>query len=122
MGAVKDIGEIAARSPAVDELLMSFLDKAISMTKAQKGTLFVVEADNEWLRLVGSRGIDQPEKGTRVKISETLLKHAISEQKPLLGKILIKSEVDRGTRVIIGLPASNLHGNGIHTPSSLAER
>ncbi len=84
LGAVKDIGEIAVRSPDVDELLMAFLDKALTMTKAQKGSLFVVEPDSGWLRLVGSRGMDQLEKGARVKISETLIKHAISEKKPLL--------------------------------------
>jgi PAS domain S-box-containing protein len=118
LNALKDIGELAVRNTDVNELLMAFLDKALSMTKAQKGSLFIVEPDNESLRLIGSRGIDNMEKGTRIKISDTLVKHVISEKKPLLvqniendPRFQKKNDPKYGTPSFLSMPVSVGRGN-----------
>ncbi len=116
LNALKDIGEIAVRNTDVNELLMAFLDKALSMTKAQKGSLFVVEPDNDSLRLIGSRGIDHLEKGACIKISETLVKHVISEKKPLLvqniendPRFMKKNDPKYGSPSFLSMPISVGH-------------
>jgi PAS domain S-box-containing protein len=113
LNALKDIGEIAVRNTDVNELLMAFLDKALMMTKAQKGSLFVVEPDNESLRLIGSRGIEHLENGARIKISETLAKHVISEKKPLLvqniendPRFMKKNDPKYGSPSFLSMPIS----------------
>ncbi|MCX5855735.1 MAG: ATP-binding protein [Deltaproteobacteria bacterium] len=84
LNAVKDIGEIVVRGQDIEEMLMTFLDKALDMTKAQKGSLFIVEPDNKRLRLIGSRGTAHLEKGTFIKIDDSLIKLVFSEKRPLL--------------------------------------
>lgn len=118
LSALKDIGETIIKKTDVDELLMAFLDKALSMTTAQKGSMFVIEPDNESLRLIGSRGIEHLEKGARIKISETLLKHVISEKKPLLvqniendPRVQKKNDPKYGTASFLSLPISMGRGD-----------
>lgn len=68
-----------------DELLMTFLDQALAMTKAQKGSVFLVDPENECLRLIGARGSDYLEVGARIRIDDSqLLKKVLSEKKPFL--------------------------------------
>ena len=84
LNAVKDIGQIALKSPDVDELLLAFLDRALAMTKSRIGSLFMVDQASGCLRLVGARGMDHLKVGTCVRIDDSLAKYVVSENKSLL--------------------------------------
>jgi signal transduction histidine kinase len=66
------------------DILAGFLDKAVAVTHAQQGSLFTVDKDG-FLRLIGSKGIDYLQEGTRIPIDNAqFLKRVISEKKMLL--------------------------------------
>jgi len=111
MNALKEISDIAVRNPNIDELLTTFLDKALAMTGAKKGSIFIVESDSGELRLICSRGINHLEKGARIKINESLIRHVLSEKKPLLVKnieddprILKKNDPKYGAPSFLSIP------------------
>jgi len=113
LNAVKDMGQIARRSPDVNELLLAFLDRALAMTKSQIGSLFMVDPASGCLRLIGSRGMDHIAVGTCVRIDDSLARYVVSENKPLLvqdvendPRIQKKNERRYGAPSFLTLPIS----------------
>lgn len=84
LNAVKDIGQLALKSPGVNELLLAFLDRALVMTKSQIGSLFLVDPASGCLRLIGARGMDHLQVGSCIRIDDSLARYVVSERKPLL--------------------------------------
>ncbi|MBN2126510.1 MAG: GAF domain-containing protein [Deltaproteobacteria bacterium] len=83
--AIKELTEVASRSLDIEDLLKLVLEKAMSVTKAQIGSVFLVEHRDNRLRLVTSRGFaSPPQKAQYVDVSKSLLGHVLSEKKPLL--------------------------------------
>jgi PAS domain S-box-containing protein len=116
LNLLKDISNVTVTGRSIDELLITFLDKAIDMTGAQKGSLFLVEPESESLCLIGSRGIDNLEKGDRIKISDSLIKQVLSEKKPLLVRNIEndprfnkKNDPKYGSPSFISIPISAGH-------------
>ncbi len=113
LDAVKDIGQIALRSPDVNELLLAFLDRALAMTKSQIGSLFMVDSASGCLRLIGARGMDHLAVGTSVRIDDSLARYVVSEKKSLLvqdvesdPRIQKKNERKYGAPSFLTLPIS----------------
>ncbi|MFH1079277.1 MAG: ATP-binding protein, partial [Pseudomonadota bacterium] len=113
LNAVKDIGQIALRSPDVNELLLAFLDRALAMTKSQIGSLFMVDPALGCLRLIGARGMDHLKVGTCVNIDDSLARYVVSEKRPLLvqdvesdPRIQKKNEQKYGAPSFLTLPIS----------------
>lgn len=74
----------AGTAPDPEDILAGFLDKAVALTHAQQGSLFTIDADG-FLRLIGSKGIDYLQEGTRIPIDKAqFLKRVITEKKMLL--------------------------------------
>jgi PAS domain S-box-containing protein len=86
LNAVRDFADTALQNSDFEELLNHLLDKALAVTNAQIGSSFVVDPAARRLRLTGSRGIEDLEKGAFINIDDTLIKHVIDEKKPLLVK------------------------------------
>ena len=84
--AIKDLANKAFQNSDFEVLLNNFLDAALTVTNSQIGSSFVVDPKTKRLRLVGSRGIEGLEKGQYINIEDSVIKHAITERKPLLVK------------------------------------
>ncbi len=85
--AIKDVANKAFQNRDFEDLLNTFLDAALAVTNSQIGSSFVVDPDTKRLRLVGSRGIKGGlKKGEYIDIDDSVIKHAITQRKPLLVK------------------------------------
>ncbi len=85
--AIKELIEIASRSLDIDYLLNVILEKAMVVTRAQIGSVFIVESEKEPFRIVASRGLESgPEKGSHIDIFESLAQYVLSHKEPLLVK------------------------------------
>jgi len=85
--AIKELTEIASKSLDIDYLLNVILDKAMVVTMAQIGSVYIAESEKDPFRMVASRGLDSgPERGSGLDILESLAQYVISHRKPLLVK------------------------------------
>jgi signal transduction histidine kinase len=85
--AIKDLANKAYHNRDFEDLLNTFLDAALTVTNSQIGSSFVVDPKTKRLRLVGSRGIKGGlKKGEYIDIDNSVIKHVITERKPLLVK------------------------------------
>jgi len=83
--AIKELTEVASTSLDNDDLLNLLLEKAMKVTKAQTGSVFMVDSEKDRFRVVASKGLEPgPEKGSYIKIDESLLRYVVSEKSPLL--------------------------------------
>jgi two-component system cell cycle sensor histidine kinase/response regulator CckA len=82
---IKELTEVAGRSLDIEELLNMLLEKTMAVSKAQIGSVLMVEFDKKRFRVVTTRGLEPgPRKGSHININDTLLQHIVSEKKPLL--------------------------------------
>jgi signal transduction histidine kinase len=85
--AIKELTEIASKSLDIDYLLNLILEKAMAVTRAQIGSVSIVESEKAPLRIVASRGLEcSPEKRSDREIFESLTQYVMSHKKPLLVK------------------------------------
>jgi len=83
--AIKELTEVASKSLDIDDLLTHLLEKAMTVTKAQTGSVFMVESEKERFRVIASKGLDStPEKDSYINIYESLLRYVVSEKSTLL--------------------------------------
>ena len=67
--AIKELTEVVSKSLDMDELLNLLLEKVMIVTKAQTGSVFMVESEKDRFRVVASKGLEWgPEKGSYIKI------------------------------------------------------
>ncbi|MBE9591921.1 MAG: GAF domain-containing protein, partial [Proteobacteria bacterium] len=82
---IKELTEVASRSLDIEELLNMLLEKTMAVSKAQIGSVLMVESDKNRFRVVTTRGLEPgPRKSSHININDTLLQHIVSEKKPLL--------------------------------------
>ena len=82
---IKELTEVASRSLDIEELLNMLLEKTMAVSKAQIGSVLMVESDKNRFRVVTTRELEPgPRKGSHININDTLLQHIVSEKKPLL--------------------------------------
>ncbi len=83
--AIKELTEIASKSLNIDELLNTLLEKTMAVTKAQRGSVFMVEPEKQRFCVVASKGLEKgPKKGSYININESLARYVVSDRKPLL--------------------------------------
>lgn len=83
--AIKELTEVASKSLDIEDLLKLVLEKAMSVCKAQIGSVFLFEPQHNHLRLIASKGYaSKTEKHQFVDVSKSLLSYVITEKKPLL--------------------------------------
>ena len=85
LDAVIEMDKFASPQSDSRALLTAFLDKAIALTSAQKGSLFLVDQEDGKLSLVSAKGIHDLQEGARIPIDEApFLKRVIADRKMLL--------------------------------------
>ena len=83
--AIKELTEVASKSLDIHYLLNLLLEKAMSVSRAQIGSVFMVESQKGCFRIVASRGLQSgPKKDSFININESLARHVVSDKKPLL--------------------------------------
>ena len=83
--AIKELTEIASKSLDINYLLNVLLEKAMAISKAQIGSVFMVESEKDCLRIVTSKGLEQgPKNGSYININESLARHVVTSGRPLL--------------------------------------
>ncbi|MEA1991044.1 MAG: response regulator [Thermodesulfobacteriota bacterium] len=83
--AIKELTEIASKSLNIDELLNTLLEKTMAVTKAQRGSVFIVESEKQRFCVVASKGLEGGlKKGSYININESLARYVVSDRKPLL--------------------------------------
>ena len=85
LSSIKEFTEAASKNSNIDDLLGVLLEKAMTVTKAQIGSVQMVELEKQRLRFVASRGIKSGAKiSTYTNMDESLAQVVISKKKPLL--------------------------------------
>ena len=85
LSSIKEFTEAASKNSNIDDLLGVLLEKAMPVTKAQIGSVQMVELEKQRLRFVASRGIKSGAKiSTYTNMDESLAQVVISKKKPLL--------------------------------------
>jgi len=83
--SIKELTEVASKILDVDDLLNVLLTKAMAVSKAQIGSVFIVESEKERFRVAATMGLESgPKKGSYININESLARFAASDKKPLL--------------------------------------
>lgn len=83
--AIKELVELVSRSIDIDSLLNALLEKATAVSRAQIGSVFMVESERQRFRIVATRGMESgPKKDSYISISESLTRTVVSTKKPLL--------------------------------------
>jgi len=81
--AMKELGEAAARRLEMPALLNMLLDRAMRSTRAQIGSIFLIDPVQGTFRILGARGInidDTPE----IPIKDSVVARVVTDKRPLL--------------------------------------
>jgi diguanylate cyclase (GGDEF)-like protein len=82
---IKELTEIANQKTDVESLLIAVLSRAMSVTKARIGSVFMVEPGGKYLRLIGSRGPGGAlKKDAFIPIEDSVMKFVVQEKSNLL--------------------------------------
>ena len=83
--AIKELTEVASKSLDIDHLLNILLKKAMAVSRAQIGSVFMVEPQKGRFRIVASSGLESgPKTDSYINIYESLARHVVSDKRPLL--------------------------------------
>ena len=83
--SIKELTEIASRSLDIDGLLNELLIKSMAVSKAQIGSVLMVESEKKRFRVVVSRGLESgPPKDSYINIVDSFVGLVVSDRKPLL--------------------------------------
>lgn len=83
--ATKELTEIASKSLDIDDLLDALLEKAMAVSKARIGSVYMVESENKRFRVVASRGIESgPRKNSYIGFDDSLARSVVTDREPLL--------------------------------------
>ncbi len=83
--AIKELTEIASKSLDIDDLLYALLEKAIAVSKARLGSVYMVESEKKRFRVVASRGIESGrKKNPYISFNDSPARLVVTDRKPLL--------------------------------------
>jgi two-component system cell cycle sensor histidine kinase/response regulator CckA len=82
---IKDLTKSVRKTLSIDDLLNTLLEKSMNATKAQVGSVLMVESEANRFRVVAARGHEpQLEKGSSINIHDTMLRQVAADGKSLL--------------------------------------
>lgn len=83
--AIRELVEFAGKSLNFDNLIHYLLDRAMAVTHAQIGSVFLVDAPSRRFRIVATQGIERDiQKEPFIDIDESVVKTVFTDKKPLL--------------------------------------
>ena len=80
--AMKELGEAATRKLEMSSLLNLLLDRAMQTTRAQIGSIFLIDPAKDNFRILSTRGIEVDAE--EISIGDSLVGRVVSDKKPLL--------------------------------------
>ncbi|HXH71901.1 MAG TPA: GGDEF domain-containing protein [Mariprofundaceae bacterium] len=80
--AMKELGEAASRKLDVASLFNMLLDRAMQVTRAQIGSIFLIDPDRKTFRILGARGIEIDTD--EIQIKDSVVARVATEKRPLL--------------------------------------
>ena len=87
---IRELTEIASRSLDIEELLKVLLEKAMTVSDSETGSILLLQSSNSSLRVVASQGISSGlEVGKMLKINDSPFQAVVNEKKT---KIISNSE------------------------------
>ena len=82
---IKELIEIASKSLDIDFLLNLIMEKSMLVTRAQIGSVYIVESEKDRFRIVALSGLESgPEKGSYIDAHKSIIQFVFSHKKPLL--------------------------------------
>ena len=82
---IKELTEIASKSIDIDDLLNTLLEKAMTVSKAQIGSVLMVESHKQRFCVVASMGLERGlKKGSYKNINESLARLVVDSRKTIL--------------------------------------
>ena len=93
---IKELAEVSGNSPEIHDLMNLLLEKAMSATKAQIGSVCIFESDKQRLYVIAAKDLEaKPKKDFFINLNESLAEIVVSNRKPFLVKDI---ETDLRTR------------------------
>lgn len=94
--AIKELTEMASKTLDIKGLLSLLLEKSMLVTKAQIGSVFVLDAERQMFRVIASKGlVFNSEKERFIKMNESLARLVLSKKQPV---VVENIETDPRTR------------------------
>ncbi|MBW2004689.1 MAG: PAS domain S-box protein [Deltaproteobacteria bacterium] len=82
---IKELTEIANKSLDIDDTLNILMEKAMAISQAQIGSMYMVESEKKRFRVIALRGLESgPKKNSYINIDESLAQLVVSDKKPFL--------------------------------------
>ncbi len=82
---IKELNEAAGKSPDSDDLLNVTLEKAMAASRAQIGSVLMLESEKRRFRIAASRSLGSgPRRNSYIKINESFGQHVVSKKEHLL--------------------------------------
>ena len=81
---IRDMTEVASRVLDIDVLLQSLLEKAMAVSSARIGSVFIYDPKGRRLQVVAHAGLNPgPEKHAYIEINRSLLRHVVQKRRPM---------------------------------------
>ena len=125
---IKELSEIARKSLHMEELLELLLDKAMTVTGAHIGSVFMVDGETQRFRIIAAKGSnDNINKDHYINIDDSIAKWVVVEKKPLLiediendSRTLKKNDPRYGSPSFLSMPI--FVGNTVSAVLNLAHK
>jgi len=93
---IKELSELSKKSLNIEDLMELLLDKAMKLTGASRGSIFMVDEASNRFHIIASKGSDNEVPiGNFVDIDDSVVKWVVVEQKPLLVE-----DIEKDTRTL----------------------
>lgn len=83
--SIRELTEVASESLDLDKLFSVLLEKAIAVSRAQVGAVYIVDKQNKSFVLAASKGMDtRSPAGNRIEFNKSPMLRVLSDKKPVL--------------------------------------
>ena len=93
LGTLNDLVEMAAKIPKIEDLLSHVLERSMRAVNARIGSIMLLDAERQTLRLAVSRGLEVSAAGAEVKVGEGIAGRVVS-----LGEAVLVENIETDPR------------------------
>ncbi|MBN1847886.1 MAG: GAF domain-containing protein [Deltaproteobacteria bacterium] len=95
--SIRELTEVASKSLNLDELFSVLLEKAIAVSRAQVGAVYMVDKQNNCFVMAASRNIATTSSTeNRIELNKTPMFRVLSEKKPILVPMASFTKIQNG--------------------------
>ena len=82
---INDLTAIVSHMVQIDDILNTLMEKAMSVSQAQVGSVYMVESEKKRFRVLAVRGLESgPKENSYININESLASYVVVKKEPLL--------------------------------------